>query len=193
MLQNEERIIKAHHISTSFLTLNQSYLWLIVKRDYLNCKTCVPLFKAKMPYYTREMVRWMKQQEKQQKSDSSPREKKRSRSSAENVTVKTAGGGGLKMNANEANSQQRVLRITPSHIDWDASKVAVAKFEAPKKVKEMTFDEKRLKYMRNLLRLQVDRINRIECTLPTSSKEYEKYIFNWNQPIRKGEHSQASS
>lgn len=153
-----------------------------------------------MPYFTKEMVRWMKQQEKQQKSDSSPRDKKRSRSSAENV--KTAGnvggnlnkgvsGSGLKMNADEANSQNRALRITPSHIDWDASKVAMAKFEPPKLPKEMNFDEKRLKYMRNLLRLQVERINRIESSVPTSSKEYEKYEFNWNQLIRKGEHSQV--
>lgn len=140
------------------------------------------------------MVRYMKEQEKQGKSDSSPRDKKRSLSSAENVKAqggnlnKTASGTGNLKTGDEANT--RVLRITPSHIDWDASKVAVAKFEPPKMAKEMTFDEKRLKYMRNLLRLQVERIHRIDSNLPTSSKEYEKYEFNWNQLVRKGEHSQ---
>lgn len=140
----------------------------------------------------------MKQQEKQAKSESSPRDKKKSQSSAENVKVsgvgslnKTVSGSGLK-NASEAGSQTRVLRITPSHIDWDASQVVMAKFEPAKMQKEMTFDEKRLKYMRGLLRNQVERILRIEGAVPTSSKDYQKYEFNWTQPIRKGEHSQVS-
>ena len=93
--------------------------------------------------------------------------------------------------------EEKVLRITPSHVDEDA-RVPMSKMEEKDKAMDgvakgpMTFDEKRLKYMRNLLRLQVERIHKLEPAITADGSEYKKYLLDLNgQPTRVGEHSKT--
>jgi len=170
-----------------------------------------------MPYYTREMVRWMRKQERIRLGlDKDPDEEEHHQTAAA-----PAGGGGHQTQGNQAPPTQapvqaspvvnvtappspqtptaneepvKVMRITPGHVDEDARQ-AMSRFEEREKADEnrgLTFDEKRLKYWRNLLRLQVERIHKIELALPADGGEYKKYHLDLNgQPTRVGHHSKT--
>lgn len=72
----------------------------------------------------------------------------------------------------------------PSTVDPDAT--AVSRFFPAGGNEGMTFDDKRLVYMKNLLKLQVDRIQREDGALPAEGKAFERYSFDKNSSIKMG-------
>lgn len=176
-----------------------------------------------MPYYTRAMVIYMREQAKLAKeqggagtskkvspSESAGKQLSKKESAANStspgatpasgspgrgggsgygaaaaISGATAKKGNLK--AGEADSQGRLLRVTPSCVDDDPN-TGVNNFNLEKDhpnnlPAEMTFDEKRLMYMKSLLRLQVERIHRTEGAI--LSKEFGKFQVDKQQdPVR---------
>ena len=81
--------------------------------------------------------------------------------------------------------RKRMLRITPSCVDFEAAG-AISRFNPEQHMEGMTFDDKRLTYMKNLLRLQVDRIQRMEGAIPSTGKPYSKYRLELDNPVKSG-------
>lgn len=128
-----------------------------------------------MPYYTKNMVKYLRQtcavDDKQSKAASGVSSaaasgaSKASGASSAAPSSYASNAGGSKVSGAEVSATNKHLRITPSCIDEDPDE-ALSKLDNDSNFKKannnMTFNEKRLLFMRNLLKIQVNRIASIE-------------------------------
>lgn len=87
--------------------------------------------------------------------------------------------------SNKSTKSKRVLRVTPSCVDTDANG-AISRFNPEQQVEGMTFDDKRLLYMKDFLKRQVDRIQKMDGAIEASGKPFSKYQFDMEEPVMRG-------